>query len=57
MVEDRAMVNPAWMDIFPNVRLVNLLASHSDHNYSFKFENAWFNEPELGDVVTEGWEL
>lgn len=29
---DRALATPNWMDLFPNVKLVDLIASHSDHN-------------------------
>lgn len=59
------------MDVFPDAKLVNLLASHSDHspillqcepvrhnrryNYSFKFENAWLQEEDLWEVVKRGW--
>lgn len=59
---DRALTNSIWMTKFPNVRLVNLIASHSNHNpillqckplqrthtkYSFKFENKWLKEEKL----------
>jgi hypothetical protein len=69
---DRAMANTEWLSLFPNVRLLNLLTSHSDHNpillhskpvqrncyqYSFKFENSWFKEEEIEEVVTRGWAL
>ncbi|GAU38215.1 hypothetical protein TSUD_226360 [Trifolium subterraneum] len=67
---DRAMANTSWLQLFPQVRLTNLLASHSDHspillqckpiirtliNHSFRFENSWLKEPDLEDVVVEGW--
>ncbi|PNY16121.1 hypothetical protein L195_g012831, partial [Trifolium pratense] len=67
---DRAMANLQWLMIFPNVKLMNLLTSHSDHspillqtsptmssgkNYSFRFENSWLKEEDIGEVVTEGW--
>jgi endonuclease/exonuclease/phosphatase family metal-dependent hydrolase len=29
---DRAMVNSHWLLLFPDVKLLNLLASHSDHS-------------------------
>jgi exonuclease III len=69
---DRAMVTPNWADFFPNVRLLNLLASHSDHSplllqtdlvvvmrhsHSFKFENNWLEEPDIEEVVSNGWGL
>jgi hypothetical protein len=56
--------------LYPEVRLQNLLTSHSDHSpillqtsvttrtnrtYSFKFENIWLKEEDVGDVVEEGW--
>lgn len=28
---DRALANPKWIACFPNVRLQNLVASHSNH--------------------------
>ncbi|MCI22415.1 endonuclease/exonuclease/phosphatase family protein, partial [Trifolium medium] len=67
---DRAMASTSWLHLFPHVRLSNLLASHSDHspillhckptirspiNRSFRFENSWLKEPDLEDVVIEGW--
>lgn len=29
---DRALANSYWPSLFPNVRFLNLIASHSDHN-------------------------
>ncbi|GAU27989.1 hypothetical protein TSUD_373850 [Trifolium subterraneum] len=67
---DRAMTSTSWLNLFPNVRLSNLLASHSDHspillhctpssrsrfNGSFRFENSWLREPDLEEVVLDGW--
>ncbi|GAU36575.1 hypothetical protein TSUD_362450 [Trifolium subterraneum] len=67
---DRAMTSASWLQLFPQVRLSNLLASHSDHNpillqckpvirthisYSFRFENSWLKESHLEDLVVEGW--
>ncbi|MCI12502.1 endonuclease/exonuclease/phosphatase family protein, partial [Trifolium medium] len=67
---DRAMANSKWLLIFPSVKLVNLLTSHSDHSpillqnsptvrngrtYSFRFENSWLKEDDIGEVVEEGW--
>ncbi|GAU33856.1 hypothetical protein TSUD_66430 [Trifolium subterraneum] len=67
---DKAMTSASWLQLFPQVRLSNLLASHSDHSpillqckpiirthisYSFRFENSWLKEPDLEDVVVEGW--
>ncbi|GAU20296.1 hypothetical protein TSUD_337770 [Trifolium subterraneum] len=67
---DRAMANTSWLQLFPQVRLTNLLAAYSDHspillqckpiirthiNHSFRFENSWLKEPDLEDVVVEGW--
>jgi len=69
---DRALVTPNWADFFPNVCLLNLLASHSDHSplllqtdlvvvmrhsHSFKFENNWLKEPDIDEVVSNGWGL
>ncbi|MCH99408.1 endonuclease/exonuclease/phosphatase family protein, partial [Trifolium medium] len=67
---DRAMVSGDWLALFPEVKLINLLASHSDHSpillhtdpvhrtkytYSFKFENLWLKEQDVGEVVELGW--
>ncbi|GAU43015.1 hypothetical protein TSUD_28340 [Trifolium subterraneum] len=67
---DRVMASASWLQLFPQVRLSNLLASHSDHSpillqckpiirthisYSFRFENSWLKESDLEDVVVEGW--
>ncbi|GAU45339.1 hypothetical protein TSUD_84560 [Trifolium subterraneum] len=67
---DRAMVSSDWLAFFSKVKLINLLASHSDHSpillqtepvhhskhsYSFKFENLWLKEEEVGEVVETGW--
>ncbi|KAK2373901.1 hypothetical protein QL285_074903 [Trifolium repens] len=67
---DRAMASTSWLQLFPHVRLSNLLASHSDHSpillqckpiirtritHSFRFENSWLKEPDLEEVVIEGW--
>ncbi|MCH80000.1 hypothetical protein A2U01_0000762, partial [Trifolium medium] len=67
---DRAMANSAWLMKYPNVRLLNLLTSHSDHSpillqnspmvtnvrtYSFWFENTWLKEEDVEEVVEDGW--
>jgi hypothetical protein len=67
---DRAMVSSDWLALFPEAKLINLLASHSDHSpillqsdpmlrtnykYSFKFENSWLKEEDVGVVVEAGW--
>jgi hypothetical protein len=67
---DRAMASSDWLALFPEVKLTNLLASHSDHSpillhtspivrtkntYSFKFENLWLQEEDVGEVVARGW--
>ncbi|XP_058741072.1 uncharacterized protein LOC131613416 [Vicia villosa] len=70
---DRTLVTQEWLDIFPDAKLVNLLASHSEHspillqrepvqrnrhkNYSFRFENVWLKEEELNGVVMKGWNV
>jgi hypothetical protein len=66
---DRAMANSAWLMMYPNVKLLNLLASHSDHSpillqnspmvrhgktYSFRFENMWLKEEDIKEVVKDG---
>jgi len=67
---DMAMGNSEWLQRFPEVKLTNLLTSHSDHtpilldiipsvrqryNYSFKFENCWLLEDDIEEVVVDGW--
>jgi hypothetical protein len=66
---DRAMTNTNWLSVFPDVKLLNLVASHSDHSpiliqssptirngnsYSFKFENVWLQEDNIKELVAEG---
>ncbi|XP_058758766.1 uncharacterized protein LOC131632019 [Vicia villosa] len=68
---DRALVNPSWFDFFLDAKLLNLIATHSDHNpillaceqiqqrrkmFSFRFENSWLKEEGIEDVVTRGWQ-
>jgi hypothetical protein len=67
---DRAMANSNWLELHPESKLVNIIASHSDHNpillhtttaarnwsnYTFRFENGWLKEDDIGEVVEEGW--
>ncbi|GAU34899.1 hypothetical protein TSUD_144300 [Trifolium subterraneum] len=67
---DRAMANSMWLMKYPDVRLLNLLASHSDHSpillqsspmvrngttYTFRFENMWLKEEDVEEVVVDGW--
>jgi hypothetical protein len=66
---DRAFANTEWLMLYPEVRLQNLLTSHSDHSpiilhtsvisrsrntYSFRFENSWLQEEDIDNVVEEG---
>ncbi|XP_058766717.1 uncharacterized protein LOC131640322 [Vicia villosa] len=67
---DRAMANLSWLGRFPNVELLNILASHLDHTpillncdlassnkrtYSFKFENQWLLEEDIKETISIGW--
>ncbi|KAL8531536.1 hypothetical protein ACS0TY_008218 [Phlomoides rotata] len=68
---DRAMGNVAWHGIFPNAKLLNLVAVVSDHNpivvdtiplamnnrrnRSFRFENSWMMEDGFDNVVNRSW--
>ncbi|KAK2423594.1 hypothetical protein QL285_034041 [Trifolium repens] len=67
---DRAMANSKWLMVYPSVKLLNLISSHSDHSpillqnspsvrsgrtYSFRFENHWLKEDDIEDVVVDGW--
>lgn len=64
---DRALVSAQWLALFPNARLNTLVAPISDHEpilletevqtpalryKPFRFENKWFCEPDIWDVVT-----
>ncbi|GAU42643.1 hypothetical protein TSUD_398480 [Trifolium subterraneum] len=67
---DRAMANSTWLMKYPDVKLLNLLASHSDHSlillqsfpmirngttYTFRFKNMWLKEEDVEEVVMDGW--
>lgn len=67
----RALATRVWLSMFPKAQLRNLLSPKSDHSpllltcvpssgerrvQRFKFENAWLAEPELAQVVHEGWD-
>ncbi|XP_058761720.1 uncharacterized protein LOC131635127 [Vicia villosa] len=67
---DRALSDMVWLQLFPNVKLLNLIASHSDHspimldcdpkqhvkrNFTFRFENKWLNEVGITETVQDGW--
>ncbi|KAH6790596.1 hypothetical protein C2S51_005602 [Perilla frutescens var. frutescens] len=67
---DRALVTFDWTVLFLEYRLLNLVAPISDHtpilletnviarkwrNKPFHFENKWFEETDLGDVVRKCW--
>lgn len=67
---DRAFATSAWWHLFPQAKLINLLATVSDHSpiclvttpqvrhyahKKFKFENMWLSEPELYDLVHQSW--
>lgn len=67
---DRAMGNPSWHDRFPQASLLNLIAPVSDHNpillktegyhlqprrKKFRFENRWFQEKDLKEVISRCW--
>ncbi|MCI42672.1 endonuclease/exonuclease/phosphatase family protein, partial [Trifolium medium] len=68
---DRAMANVEWLQMFQEVRLLNLVATKSDHSpimlnrfkgekhgrhRRFRFENIWLLEPDIAEVVKEGWQ-
>lgn len=67
---DRAFATSAWWHLFPQAKLINLLATVSDHSpiclvttpqgrhyahKKFKFKNMWLSEPELYDLVHQSW--
>lgn len=68
---DRSLVDSDWLQSFPSAKLINLVASHSDHipislccdpiqsrhkKRSFKFENGWLKEKGVADVVQDSWD-
>ncbi|XP_058776514.1 uncharacterized protein LOC131650817 [Vicia villosa] len=73
MIEERldmALGSVSWLQFFPDAKLTNLVASHSDHSpillscepvqqrrrrRKFRFENWWLDEEGLLDVVKESW--
>ncbi|XP_058762257.1 uncharacterized protein LOC131635640 [Vicia villosa] len=67
---DRALTTSTWLELFPESKLVNLIASHSGHSpiilycdpvqrnskkHTFRFENYWLNEEGITEVVKNGW--
>lgn len=67
---DQAMATEAWLSLFLETRLNNLFEAIFDHSpillttkvstllhfvRKFRFENTWFNEPDLEDIVVLGW--
>ncbi|MCH83495.1 endonuclease/exonuclease/phosphatase family protein [Trifolium medium] len=67
---DRAFATQNWLDEFPHYKFINAISDSSDHSHIllhlvhvqkeikariFKFENAWLEEPNLTEVVKEGW--
>ncbi|GAU47702.1 hypothetical protein TSUD_190310 [Trifolium subterraneum] len=49
---DRAMASTSWLQLFPQVRLTNLLASHSDHSPILLQWLGWRENLEVVDRVT-----
>lgn len=67
---DRAFHTSSWLTLFPNARLINIVAATSDHspillklepeNYihskrSFRFENSWLLDQSFADMVDENY--
>ncbi|KAL8534132.1 hypothetical protein ACS0TY_010224 [Phlomoides rotata] len=65
------MGNVRWHELFPNARLLNLVAPTSDHNqimldnspitfavknYQFRFENKWLEQKDIGTVIQKSWD-
>lgn len=63
---DQALTTTDWMELFPNVKIVNLIASHSDHisillhyepsqekecKFEFIFQKYWLKEEGIKSVV------
>src|SRR4051794_7923365 len=66
---DRSLANSEWLQLFPIAKLLNLIATHSDHSpillccdpllhrhkrKQFKFENWWLKEDGVEQVVSDG---
>ena len=68
---DRCLASDAWLNLFPQVKLLNLIAPVSDHSpillqtdgsisknrrfRKFQFENNWLSKPELHQIVSQTW--
>ena len=63
---DRALVNLEWMEVFPNMQIMNLAAMGFDHSLlvanseykdkrKFKFEVSWLMMEDCEKVIKEGW--
>lgn len=67
---DRAMTNQKWLSLFPQARLINLIAPISDHSSiflqcepvlqcfrrkKFRFENSWLAEHDFMGIVRKEW--
>ena len=68
---DHCLASDAWLNLFPQVKLLNLIALVSDHSpillqtygsiakkrrfRKFQFENSWLSEPELHQIVSQAW--
>lgn len=67
---DTMLANLDWIDMFPNFKLKNIVASKSDHSpirllldanckkpcrKHCRFKNSWLLEPSLDAIVKEGW--
>lgn len=69
---DRALVTSNFVQTYPEVKLINVKISTSDHSpillqpytrsytvqsSSFRFENSWLRDPMCGKIVEKAWEL
>ncbi|XP_058784685.1 uncharacterized protein LOC131659521 [Vicia villosa] len=69
---DRALTDTDWLQLFPNAKLLNLIASHSDHSlimldcepkphvkrkFTFRFENKWLSEDGIKKIAQDGWKV
>lgn len=65
---DQALASSVWLSIFMNVKLANLIMSHSNHipiscdpihhiprRFTFHFENNWWKEDITREVELNSW--
>ena len=68
---DRALINPAWLDHFPDTKVIHLPKTHSDHcpillctalndlqnnhHFPFRCKEAWLSHPDFHSFFINNW--